>query len=194
MTVTARNHGEDKKHLAPPVNDELADLSPEHMTPPAKAIRRINPDIRFSKDKTPYKTEIWGAYHDGTKTKGHSAGFYFGISPDGVGVGAGLWMMPREKLPGIRNFIAANGAELLSILGDLEVEYGGAKGEKLKRVPKGFDADHPAGELLKHKGLYVQRDLGLDLATSDELVATIGGCFRQMMPLVAFLDRAVEAG
>ena len=138
--------------LADAVNDELADLSPEHMTPPAKAIRRINRDIRFSKDKTPYKTEIWGAYHDGTKTKGHSAGFYFGISPDGVGVGAGLWMMPREKLPGIRSYIAANGAESFSPIS----KRSAPQGEKLKRVPKGFDADHPAGELLKHKGLFVK--------------------------------------
>ncbi len=180
--------------LADAINGELADISPDHMTVPGKAISRINRDIRFSKDKTPYKTEIWGGYHNGTKPKGHAAGFYFGVGPNGVGVGAGLWMTPKDKIAGLRHYIAANGDELQAILSALSDDYGEPQGAKLKRVPKGFDPDHPAGELLKHKGLYVKRDLGLDIATSAELVPTIGGCFRQMMPLVAFLDRALGNG
>jgi hypothetical protein len=58
-------------------------------------------------------------------------------------------------------------------------------------VPRPWDADHAGAELLKHKGLYLKRDLGLELATSPELVPTVAGCFRELLPLVRYLDRAL---
>ena len=174
------------------LNTELERISPQHQTPPAKAISRINRDIRFSKDKTPYRTEIWGGFHDLTRPKGSASGFYFGLSPAGVGVGAGLWMCPRDKLAGLRAHIAQDPDRLLGILDGLTAAYGPPRGDKLKRVPRPWDAEHPAAELLKHKGLYLKRDLaGPELATSPQLVPTLAACFQELLPLVRFLDEGL---
>lgn len=177
--------------LVDAINAELERISPQHVTPAAKAISRINRDTRFSKDKTPYKTQVWAGFHDASRPKGSAAGFYFGISPTGVGVGGGLWMAPRERIGSLRSHIAAHPSELLGILADLEQDYGPAQGEKLKRVPRPWDAEHPGAELLKHKGLFLKRDLGLELATSDQLVPTVARCFEEMLPLVRYLDRGL---
>ncbi len=180
--------------LVEAINAELAQISPAHVTPPGKAISRINRDTRFSQDKTPYRTQVWGGFHDATRPKGGAAGFYFGISPVGVGVGAGLWMAPKDELGRLRSYIAEHPAQLLAILADLRPEYGEVQGEKLKRVPRPWDLEHPGAELLKHKGLFVKRDLGLELATSERLVPTLAARFRELLPLVRYLDAALDRG
>ncbi len=177
--------------LVEALNAELERFSADHVTPPGKALRRIHRDTRFSKDKTPYNTRIWAGFHDLSRPKGASAGFYLGISPMGVGVGAGLWMAPKDRLAGLLGAIAQQPAQLVGLLDDLAADYGPPQGDKLKRVPRPWDADHAGAEQLKHKGLYLKRDLGLELATSPELVPTVAGCFRELLPLVRYLDRAL---
>jgi len=172
---------------------ELERISPDHVTPAGKAISRINRDIRFSKDKTPYNTHIWAAFHNQTRPKGGGAGFYVGVSLEDTGIGAGCWMPPKPHIDHLRAFIAEHHADLTRILAELEPVYGPVKGAKYKRVPRGFDKDHPAAELLKHKGFHVARTLPLSHATTEGYAAEVGRAFAELKPLVDFLDAGLAA-
>ncbi len=170
------------------VNTVLEDISPDHCTPAAKAISRINRDIRFAADKTPYNTRVWAAFHNTTRDKGAGAGFYVAVSPTGAGIGAGAWRPPKPHIDRLRAHIAANYADLDAIVASLADEFGPLQGEKYKRVPKPWAADHPGGELLKHKGLFVAKELPIGVGTHPDFLDQIRASFMRLAPLVAFLD------
>ncbi len=178
------------------VNAELELFAPDHVTPAGKAINRINRDIRFSKDKTPYNTHIWAGFHNQTLPKGAGAGYYFGFTTDGFGVGAGCWMPPRDRMTALREHIADNYSEFEAILGDevFAKTFGPLAGEKYKRVPKPWDADHRAAEILKHKGIHTRAELDPKLVTSPSVVAEISRHLRLLKPLVDFLDVGLGRG
>ncbi len=180
--------------LVDAVNCELSAISPSHVTPAGKAISRINRDIRFSKDKTPYNVKLWAGFHDTTRPKGASAGYYFGFGLDGAGVGAGAWMPPKEFIGPLRAHIAEHHAELEAVLAALPGEYGELDGERYKRVPKPFPPDHPAGEWLKHKGFHIRKELPLELVATEDFVPAIGQAFRELKPLVDFLGAGLARG
>lgn len=179
--------------LVAEVNEVLADISPDHITPPNRAISRINRDIRFSKDKTPYNTKLWAGFMDQTVAKGHSAGFYFGFDLHGLGIGCGAWMFPKEKLESLRGYFAATFDEYSAITASPAYEdYDPIAGEAYKRVPKPWPSDHPAAEMLKRKGLHTRRHFDISLVTSDALIPTIAEAFQAMEPLVAYLNRGLK--
>ena len=126
--------------------------------------------------------------------KGGGGGFYFGITLQDTGVGGGVWMVPKERMDGFRSHLATHHAELTGILGALRSEYGELKGDKLKRVPKPYDADHPAGEYLKHKGTLREPET-CPWSWRRRPISSIRwrNQFRRMMPLVRFLDQALGA-
>lgn len=175
--------------LVAAVNDELARLSPRHVTPPGKAINRINRDIRFSKDKTPYNVKVWAGFHDATQPKGAAAGYYFGFDLEGLAVGCGAWRPPKPQIDHLRAHIAANHGELAQILETLDM--GPLQGEAYKRVPKPWPADHPAGHWLKHKGFHIRAELDPALITSPDLVPEIARQMARLQPLVEFLDHGL---
>jgi uncharacterized protein (TIGR02453 family) len=180
--------------LAAEINTLLQDVSPAHAREqPHKALNRINRDIRFSKDKTPYNTKVWAGWHNTALPKGAGAGFYFGVTLDSCGVGCGAWHPPKEAMESLRHHIADHHQALSAILADLPSEVGPVKGDKYKRVPKPWTADHPAAELLKHKGIHLGLDLPRSLATSSELLPTVRRYFEVFQPLVAFLDDGLGA-
>ncbi len=132
-----------------PVEALLTELEPEFG--PAKIFRPYR-DTRFSKDKTPYKTNLGAT----TRAKDGSI-YYFALMPEGMYTGGGYYRMAKDQIARFRAAVddAKKGAALESLLaaaqkGGLEVG-----GEMLKRVPPGFDKEHPRGDLLKHKGLYL---------------------------------------
>ena len=102
--------------LAEAINEGLAAIAPDYVTPPNKALSRINRDIRFSKDKTPYNTHIWAAYVKQGVPKYESPGFYFAVRLDGVGIGGGAYMPPRDQQQSLRALIADAHPELTRIL------------------------------------------------------------------------------
>jgi len=182
------------RDLVEAVNGELSRISPGHVTPPNKAVNRINRDIRFAKDKTPYNTKVWAGFSDQGAPKGSSAGFYFGFSLERVGVGCGLWAPDKERLERMRAHFAAHYAryyELAERQGFAKT-YQGGQSPRLVRVPKPYEPDHPAAELLKLKGMHVSTELNPALITSEELVPTIGKHFEQLAPLVALLGEAMS--
>lgn len=176
------------------VNERIRAISPAHASDaPHKLLNRINRDIRFSKDKSPYNTRLWAGFHNTTAPKGEGAGFYFGLSPHSCGVGAGVWEPPNEAMTRLRARIASDHAALTDAIAALPKGYGELGGDKYKRVPAPWPADHPAGELLKHKGMHIRIELPAEAATSPDFADVVAAHFRHLQPIVAFLDAGLSA-
>lgn len=126
---------------------------PDLDTTPAQAIFRINRDIRFSKDKSPYKTHMAAAIQNGGRKTGNSPGFYFHLSPASVSVGGGAHHLDKDGLYRIRQTIAASPDTFAHLYRerDFLAKYGQIKGEKNKRLPKEFQ------EVLEHEPLIANK-------------------------------------
>jgi uncharacterized protein (TIGR02453 family) len=127
-----------------PMRELLAELEPEQGE---SKIFRPYRDVRFSKDKSPYKTEIAAVFGDS----------YVRLSADGLGAGRGMHEMAQDQLDRYRSAVAgdAAGSALAAIVEALREQDIAAQGhESLKKVPRGYPADHPRADLLRQKGLY----------------------------------------
>lgn len=181
--------------LVTSLNDTLIGRMPEYfLDQPAKAIFRIYRDIRFSKDKTPYKTHL-GAVFSRRGTGDKASGLYFQVSAKGVGIAGGAYMPSADSLLAIRTRIAAHFEEFQAILQDkkLRKAMGDLQGDALSRPPKGFPADHPGADLLKKKQFYFWKELTPALLSSKQLESEILHHFLVMRPAMLFLDDAVLA-
>lgn len=153
---------------------------------PAKIFRPYR-DVRFAKDKTPYKTHQ-GAY----VAVAPSTGYYVQIGAPGVSVGAGFYDASPERLSAIRAAIVhdRNGPTLQRIVRKLAKGGWDVGGSRLKTAPRGFDVDHPRIDLLRHKSLTVMRDYGFDeIIHSPELVDRVRSDWRETTPLVDWVAR-----
>ncbi len=123
---------------------------------PAKIFRPYR-DVRFSKDKSPYKTAQGAVVHVAS-----GGGYYLQVSASGLYVGGGFYAGSPEQIARYRTTVAddVRGPELEAILARIRKAGLEIGGDKLKTRPKGYDADHPRIELLKHKSLVVSRDIG----------------------------------
>lgn len=165
--------------VAGPMKALTAELEEEFG--PAKVFRPYR-DVRFAKDKTPYKTHQ-GAY----VATGPSTGYYVQIGAAGVRVGAGFYEASAARLAAIREAVAdaAHGAQLEGILSDLEKAGWSIGGETLKTAPRGWDVDHPRIALLRHKSLTVGRDYGFKkVIHSGRLVERVRSDWRETTPLL----------
>src|SRR6478609_5365551 len=131
---------------------------------PTRSPFRIYRDVRFSKDKSPYKTNVaasfpWaeGGGADGPHGFGESGnpGGYFHLSPGEVYIGGGMWHPPTAKLAAFRAAVAEDTKAVRRLIDDprFKQTFGAISGDKLTRVPSGFPPDHPEAELLKQKDL-----------------------------------------
>lgn len=161
---------------------------------PKDCIFRIYRDIRFSNDKTPYKTHI-GAFISKTGRKGNNPGYYIHLEPGQSFLAGGLYMPPPELLKAVRNEIYFNTGEFRAIISQPDfIEYFGKLDDfdKLTRPPKGFEADWPDIDLLKYKSYVVShhvKDNAFEKATPEDLILPV---FKALYPLNAFLQRARE--
>ena len=152
-----------------------------------KSIFRIHRDVRFSKEKQPYKTNIGLYFWEGKRKKMECSGFYFHLDNKNFGAGAGIYTFSKEMLSDYRNLVSdpANGKELNSIIKKiLKDENFSLGGKNYKRVPKGFDPEYPYSDLLLHDGLYLWFE-GKNYKTlsNGKAVKTIFDAFKKMMPL-----------
>ena len=172
------------------INTALAEISPAHVRPPQKAMMRIYRDIRFSKNKQPYKTQVaaWWAAEGMEKTSG--GGFYLSLSATELTIAAGCYMPEPEQLLAIRRYLLSHHEELRALLADkkLRAKLGEFDGLKLTRAPKGFAADDPAIDLILHRQWGVASVLPADAALESTLVREIVTRFRLAAPIVAFLN------
>ena len=154
---------------------------------------RIYRDVRFSKDKTPYKT-AFGSYIAQGGRKSLKAGYYLHIEPGASFLAGGMHTPPKEQLEKLRQEILYNVDEYKSIIStqDFIHNFETVKGEKLKRPPKGFPADFPDIELLKHKDFIVVHNISDDMILSEDFLQDATTLFKKMKPFNDFLNRALD--
>ncbi len=179
----------------------LARFAPEITGDPKRSIFRIHRDIRFSKDKSPYKTHVaaWFYHRDASRKvgqdgEGGSAGFYIHVEPGASFVGGGIWMPARPALNRIRDAIADDPRAFSRIAGSagLKRRFGGLDTEAmLKRMPRGYDEDHPAATWLRHQSFTAGRGFSDAQATGAKLPALLEREFRALLPLVRWLNAAL---
>ncbi len=158
---------------------------------PAKYMHRIYRDIRFSKDKTPYKTHFSSIIERGPENM--KCPFYIHVQPGKSMIGGGIWDPLPETLRKIRQEIDYNSAGLKKVTNSKEFlkHFGKIYGEKLSRPPKGYEESNPNIEQLKFKQLYVQRNLDDDLVLSRNLIPEILKSYKAALPFFTFFDVAM---
>ena len=176
-------------------------FAPEIVADPKKSIFRIYRDVRFSKDKSPYKTHAacWFFHRAAGKKVGQEAheggaGFYFHLEPGASFVGAGIWMPPRPTLQKLRDTLVADykGFRTIAEESRLKRRFGGLSEEgRLTRVPRGYDPDHEAGNLLRHVSYIVGRRMSDDEVLSARLAQRLEKDFSVALPLVRWLNGAL---
>lgn len=161
---------------------------------PKKCMFRINRDVRFSKDKSPYKLNFGGFFQKGGK-KVAGAGYYLHIQPAGESfVAGGIYAPQPPELAKIRQEIDYNFAEFSGIVTaeSFKNAFGTLQGEKVKGTPKGYQADNPALAYLQHKSLVVWRKLPDSFFSQDDWTKQVLPYFQAMKPLQDFLNRAIQ--
>lgn len=158
---------------------------------------RINRDIRFSKNKTPYKINLSASFNRGGK-KSIYGGYYFHLQPGGNSfVGGGLWMPEPENLKKLRQEIDYCFPEFKKIIGAAAFKkyYGELeKDEKqmLVNIPKGYDKENPAVDYLRMKSYIATKNLSDEEILSPKLADEVIQSFKALMPVVKFINRAFE--
>jgi uncharacterized protein (TIGR02453 family) len=152
---------------------------------------RINRDIRFSNDKSPYKSHF-GAFivQGGKKNVDKFAGYYFHIEPGKSMMAGGAYTPPGPWLSAIREKISDRSDEFIKITGakDFIKYFGKIDGEKLKTAPKGYPSNHPQIELLKFKSYLVVNEPSDKMVLSNEFFAHVLTVFKAMKPLNDYLN------
>ncbi|NUO40245.1 MAG: DUF2461 domain-containing protein [Gemmatimonadaceae bacterium] len=187
--------------LVEEVDVRLARVAPEIVGDPRRSLFRIHRDVRFSSDKSPYKTSAacWFYHADAGRGVGRDstahggAGFYFDIGPTTSSIGGGIWMPPRPTLARIRDRIAEDPASLARVLRAPTLRrYGGlAEEAMLTRMPRGYDVDHPAATLLRHQSFTVGRELTERELFSPRLPDLLARDYARILPLVRWLNGAL---
>jgi uncharacterized protein (TIGR02453 family) len=173
--------------------DDFQEFAPEMVASPKMSVYRIHRDTRFSKDKSPYKTHVAAVFPRSGLGKHEGAGFYLHVSPSEVLVGGGIYMPQPEDVSAVRRHIAEEWSTFLEIIGRRAFcrLFGSVEGERLSRVPRGFAADHPAAEYLKHKQWLISRTFPAEMATTTSFYRTVVETFRAGVPLIRFLNEPI---
>lgn len=163
-----------------PVLALIAELEPEFG--PGKLFRPYR-DVRFSKDKTPYKTHqgVWFGESDR----------YLQVSAAGLMIGAGRWQLSPEQLAGFRRAVddERHGPALEKVVATVRRAGFDVRGDTMTRVPSGFEKDHPRAELLKYRTMTGHQDLGApDWLPTADAGPEIAARWRTLTPLVAWLQ------
>jgi uncharacterized protein (TIGR02453 family) len=161
---------------------------------PADCIFRINRDIRFSKDKTPYKLSMSAAIAPGGRKNMTYPGFYFEAGPEGINIYGGVYMAEKNQLEAIRNLIAKNlkpFAELLNAA-DFKAKYGGEiLGEKQVRLAPELKEAAAIQTLIFNKQFYFKGSLDESYLTKEDLPDILAEYFKAARPVSTFLSKAL---
>lgn len=190
-----------EKSVRDPFLEFLTDLGPQlkkiaphyvvDARPVGGSMMRIYRDIRFSKDKSPYKTNI-AAHFGHVKGKEQAPAFYLHLQPGECGIGGGLWQPEPPALKKVRDAIVAEPKKWQKVTSEKELRSAcGFVGESLKRPPPGYDAAHPLIEDLKRKDFAMNHPLSEKEVTSAAFMDTAVEALRATKPFLAFLADAV---
>ena len=189
--------------LAEELDVRFARLAPEFVAPPKRALFRIHRDVRFSKDKSPYKTHaaLWAFHRDAGRGVGRDAhggaGFYFHLEPGACLVAGGFWMPPRPLLSQLRERIVEEQRTFERMLKApaFVKRFGGLTddepGTVLTRVPRGYDPEHPAGRWLRFNSFTASCELSDRDALSTKLVDRVMEDYKTLLPLVRWLNASL---
>lgn len=158
---------------------------------PKDCVFRIYRDIRFSKDKSPYKTNF-AAEFSVNKGKWQVPGYYIHINPSEGFMGGGAYMLEPVQLQALREELSLNGAKFKRIIGDRNFKkYFTVEGDKLVNVPRGFEKDDPMAEYLKHKDLLASHNVTEKDVLSPKFSQHCIDVFKAMQPFIQFIEKPV---
>ncbi len=188
------------RELIEDLDTRFAQFAPEIGGDPKRSMFRIYRDIRFSKDKSPYKTHAACWFHHlnaarkvGSEADAGSAGYYFHLEPGGRSMlGAGIWMPPRPQLNKLRNALAKNPGAFDRMARTIPRRFGGLEDESaLKRMPRGYPENHPAGKWLRFQSFTSGRTLTDAQVTTASLAPLLAREYEALLPLVRWLNGAL---
>ena len=162
---------------------------------PKDCVFRIFRDIRFSKDKTPYKTNFGAYIAKGGSRTSEFGGYYFHLEPGNALLAGGIWLPQPDILKAVREEIYHNSDEFLAILSDKEFKkhFGSLDQEyMLKTSPKDYPKDWLHIEFLKHKSYTVSKALPQNLILSEKLMDEVRAVFKAMMPMNNLFNKVIE--
>jgi uncharacterized protein (TIGR02453 family) len=189
---------EPMRELISEMDARIAKFAPEIGGDPKRSMFRINRDIRFSKDKSPYKTNAgcWFNHRAATRKVGSeanegSAGYYFHFQPGQSFLGAGVWMPPRPQLNKLRDSINEKPKPFLEMTKKIPKRFDDLSDEgSLKRMPRGYAEDHPAAKYLRFQSFTTGRALTDADITSPKLPALLAREYEALLPLVRWINGA----
>ena len=174
--------------------DNIAAFDPYIVgTEPKKCIFRLHRDIRFSKDKRPYK-ENMGGFINKEGRKGMDGGYYIHIQPGQSMLAGGVYMPPSDILKKIRQEIDYNPDELIRFMNsnNFKKYFGTFEGDRLKKAPKGYNPDHPNIELLKLKYYIIVHRLEDAELLKPDFLNNATRIFKAMLPLNDYIRTALH--
>lgn len=172
---------------------KINEFDPEILISPKASVFRINRDIRFTKDKTPYKTHM-GASISRTKRKEEDfAGYYVHLSPFESSIGGGVYFINKGGLNSIRQFILdqPDRFEAIAYKSDFISTFGEIRGDRLKRIPKELKEVADRIPHIANKQFYFMKELDPSLILSDDLVDTIVSYFKIAYPFNRLMREAI---
>lgn len=156
-----------------------------------KALFRIYRDVRFSKNKAPYKTSLSGALKRATKWL--RGGYYVHLEPGNIFLAVGFWQPESADLKIIREELAHDAEPLRQILNDADFRsiWGEIEGEKVKTAPKGFSKDHPNIDLIRHKAFIFTKSFSDKEALSKDFLFEIIKAFIGIRPFLNYMSEVL---
>jgi len=186
-----------------PMSQFIAEMAPrlrkisKHFTadprPNGGSMFRIYRDVRFAKDKRPYKEHAACHFRHAAGNDVHAPGFYMHFAPGEVMFGGGMWVPPSDALAKVRDAIASDSAAWKKVKTDKTFvrRFGDiADGDALLRPPRGYDPEHPFIEDIKRKSFFAMEEADAKLASSPKLLDAVTKTFEAASPLMKFLCRA----
>ncbi|WEO78488.1 DUF2461 domain-containing protein [Cryobacterium sp. SO2] len=177
------------------INTRLGEFAPDYLRPAPKAMLRIYRDVRFSNDKTPYKTHLAANWPRQGLEKTGGAGFFLQVGVHGVMVAAGAYSPGSPQLHSIREYLLDHHDEVRTLLAEESLVRLAEPldGHPLIRGPKGFPVEHPAADLLRVRSWALFGRMPGDAALADDFVDAVVERFRALAPLVDFLNVPLAA-
>lgn len=175
--------------------DDLPAVAPNHAANPKTSIYRLHRDTRFSANKAPFKTHVAAIFPHRALPKHEGAGLYVHVAADQVLVGGGLYRPQPRQLRRLRQHIADHAEELraLTEAPAFRRHFHPLSGERLKRVPRGFPANHPAGDLLRLKQFLTGCEHPPAFATGPGFYRSLLRLFGRLAPVLDFLNAPLAA-
>ncbi len=180
------------------MGERLREISPEVYAEPAvnRSIFRIYRDVRFSPDKTPYKTHLGLWFWEGDGKKMESSGYYFHLEPPNLMLGVGVYQFPKVLLEEYRaSLVHPKHGKVLRRAIDEALKKGkyDVGGQHYKRLPRGYDADHENADLLRHNGFWLgtEREIPQEFYSVDLLDYCLGK-FSDLLPVHNWLVKMIK--